>query len=104
MFAAFNAARRGPQLALQNSLLFCRFVPRCCVGIAKEHYADVIPNLPAPLASKLERLDSILVGIAHSKLHQRVPSGQGDRYNYLLRTYIFSAEEPYNLVAWSGLF
>lgn len=33
-----------------------------------------------------------------------MPSSQGDRYNYLSRLYAFSIEEPYDIIARSGLF
>ena len=69
----------------------------CCVQITKEYYGDMIP-------SKWKEVDSILVGISHSKSRGRMPSSQGDRYNYLSRLYAFSSVEPYDLIARSGLF
>lgn len=72
--------------------------------IAKKDYADMIPALPSSVASELEKLDSIFVGISHSKSRGRMASSQGDRYNYLSRFYAFSTVEPYGLVARSGLF
>jgi hypothetical protein len=69
----------------------------CCVQITKRYYGDMIP-------SKWKELDSILVGISHSKSRGRMPSSQGDRYNYLSRLYAFSSVEPYELIARSGLF
>ncbi|KAL7535019.1 hypothetical protein ACHAXR_008016 [Thalassiosira sp. AJA248-18] len=76
----------------------------CCVRVAKEHYADIMHSLPPSFASELEKLDSLLVGISHSKSRGRMPSTQGDRYNYLSRLFAFSPVEPYDLVARSGLF
>ena len=72
--------------------------------IAKKYYVDLITSLPPSSATELKKLDSVLVGISHSKSRERMPSSQGDRYNYLSRLYAFSTVEPYELVARSGLF
>jgi len=75
----------------------------CCVQIGKEYYEDLIVSLPHA-ATELKVLDSVLLGISHSKSRSRMASSQGHRYNYLSRLYAFSTVEPYQLVARSGLF
>lgn len=74
----------------------------CCISIGKEYYKDFISTFPD--AYPLKSLDNILVGISHSKSRQRMPSSQGDRYNYLSRLYAFSSSKPFDLIARSGLF
>ena len=79
-------------------------VASCCVQVEKKYYAGMIDSLDPTLASELKKYDSILIGISHSKSRQRMPSSQGDRYNYLSRLYVFSPNEPFYLLARSGLF
>ena len=64
----------------------------------------MIHSLDPSIASQLKNIDSILIGISHSKSRQRMPSSQGDRYNYLSRMYAFLPNEPFTLFARSGLF
>ena len=92
------------------SLLSCfycltSFERSCCVQITKKHYAEILSSLPPSSVSKLREFNyTVLVGISHSKSRNRMPSSQGDRYNYLSRLYAFSIVEPYDIIARSGLF
>lgn len=87
-------------------LILSRLFERsCCVQIAKKHYVEILSSLPPSSVSKLREFNyTFLVGISHSKSRNRMPSSQGDRYNYLSRLYAFSVEEPYDMIARSGLF
>ena len=77
----------------------------CCVLITKAHYQDMIPSLPASSISILKQVNyTFQVGISHSKSRNKMPSSQGDRYNYLSRLYAVSIVEPYEVIARSGLF
>jgi len=77
----------------------------CCVLITKSHYQDILPSLPASSISMLKQVNyTFQVGISHSKSRNKMPSSQGDRYNYLSRLYAVSTVEPYKVLARSGLF
>jgi len=77
----------------------------CCVLITKAHYQDILPSLPASSISILKQVNyTFQVGISHSKSRNKMPSSQGDRYNYLSRLYVVSTVEPYEVIARSGLF
>ena len=77
----------------------------CCVLITKAHYQDILPSLPASSISMLKQVNyTFQVGISHSKSRNKMPSSQGDRYNYLSRLYAVSTVEPYEVIARSGLF
>lgn len=73
----------------------------CCLEISHKYYKDLISPTIRP---ELSKRGSIFVGIAHSKSRHRMESTQGDRYNYLSRLYAVSTNEPYELLARSGLF
>ena len=73
----------------------------CCLEISLEYYRDLTSPTVRP---ELSKRGSIFLGIAHSKSRRRMESTQGDRYNYLSRLYAFSTDEPYQLLARSGLF
>lgn len=69
----------------------------CCVLIDKVHYQDLLSD------DAILSHDYVLVGVAHTKSRGRMPSSQGDRFNYLSRLYAFSTHPPYPLLARSGL-
>ena len=85
-----------------NASLTKTFIKRdrgtaCCVRIDNVHFRDLVSD------EAIRSHDYVLVGVAHTKSQGRMPSSQGDRFNYLSRLYAFSPHPPYPLVAISGL-